>query len=121
MLMAAAWQDAGQSVSLDDRDPQLSATNAAGIFRIPWARAQYRHWDTAPTIGQPATFEASEPRILVRIGQHPSPLDLATPRHRQRIKAERTGPTRRFLTSSQTNNRFFNDMPERPRKSPSPP
>ena len=39
MLIAAALQDAGQSISLEDRDPQQSATNAAAIFGIPMARA----------------------------------------------------------------------------------
>ena len=108
MLMAAAWQDAGQSVSLDDRDPQQSATNAAGIFGIPLGTGgNIVIVDTAPTIGQPATFEAIRTADLVVLVSTPSPLDLATTAATaQRIQAERSGPTRLLFNLVQTNNRF---------------
>lgn len=122
MLMAAAWQDAGQSVSLDDRDPQQSATNAAAIFGIPLGTGgNIVIVDTAPTIGQPATFEAIRTADLVLLVSTPSPLDLATTAATaQRIQAERTGPTRLLFNLVQTNNRFFTDMPETAKEIPFP-
>lgn len=122
MLIAAALQDAGQSISLEDRDPQQSATNAASIFGIPTGTGgNIVIVDTAPTIAQPATFEAIRTADLVVLVSTPSPLDLATTAATaQRIQAERTGPTRLLFNLVQTNNRFFNDMAETVKEIPFP-
>ena len=122
MLIAAALQDAGQLISLDDRDPQRSATNAAGIFGVPVGTAgNIVIVDTAPTIVQPATFDAIRTADLVILVSTPSPLDLATTAATaQRIQAERTGPTQLLFNLVQTNNRFFNDMAETAKEIPFP-
>ena len=122
MLIAAALQNAGQSISLEDRDPQQSATNAASIFGIPLgAGGNFIIVDTAPTIAQPATLEAIRTADLVVLVSTPSPLDLATTAATaQRILAERTGPTRLLFNLVQTNNRFFTDMAETAREIPFP-
>jgi chromosome partitioning protein len=122
MLVAAALHHAGQSISLDDRDPQQSATNAAGIFGIPIGTdGNFVIMDTAPTIGQPGTVEAIRTADLVVLVSTPSPLDLATTAATaQRIQAERTGPTRLLFNLVQTNNHYFADMPETAKEIPFP-
>lgn len=122
LLVAAALHDAGQSVSLEDRDPQLSATHAGAIFGLPIGTGgNLVIMDTAPTIGQPATVEAIKTADLVVLVSTPSPLDLATTAATaQRIQAERTGPTRLLFNLVQTNNRFFNDMAETAKEIPFP-
>jgi chromosome partitioning protein len=122
MLVAAALMDAGQMVSVDDLDPQRSATNAAGIFGIPvGATGNIVIVDTAPAFTHPATFEAIRTADLVVLVSTPSPLDLATTAATaQCIQAERTGPTRLLFNLVQTNNRFFNDMAETAKEIPFP-
>jgi len=122
MLIAAALQDAGQSISLEDRDPQQSATNAAGIFGIPiGSGGGIIIVDTAPTIAHPATIEAIRTADLVVLVSTPSPLDLATTAATaQRIQTERAGPTRLLFNLVQTNNRFFHDMTETAKEIPFP-
>ena len=122
MLIAAAFQNSGQSISLDDRDPQQSATTAAGIFGIPIGQTgTIVIIDTAPTIGQPATTEAIRTADLVVLVTTPSPLDLATTAATaRRIQAERSGPTCLLFNLVQTNNHFFDDMTEMAREIPFP-
>lgn len=122
MLFAAAMQDAGWTVSLDDRDPQQSATNAAGIFGIPTGTGgSIVIVDTAPAITHPGTLEAIQTADLVVLVTTPSPLDLATTAATAlRIQAGRTGPTRLLFNLVQTNNRFFNDMAEMAKEIPFP-
>lgn len=122
MLIAAALQDAGQFVSIEDRDPQQSATHAAAIFGIPTGTGgDIVIVDTAPTIGQAATIEAIRTADLVVLVSTPSPLDLATTAATaQRIQGERTGPTRLLFNLVQTNNRFFSDMAETAKELPFP-
>jgi len=122
MLIAAALQDAGQSVSLDDRDPQQSATTAAGIFGIPTGTGGgIVIVDTAPAITHPGTLDAIQTADLVVLVTTPSPLDLATTAATaQRIQAGRSGPTRLLFNLVQTNNRFFNDMTEIAKEIPFP-
>jgi chromosome partitioning protein len=122
MLVAAAFQDSGQSISLDDRDPQQSATTAAAVFGIPTGQnGTIIVMDTAPTIGHPATTEALRMADLVVLVTTPSPLDLATTAATaRRIQAERTGPTRLLFNLVQTNNRFFDDMTEMAKEIPFP-
>ena len=122
MLFAAALQDVGHSVSLDDRDPQQSATHAAGIFGIPIGTGgNIVVVDTAPAITHPGTLEAIQTADLVILVTTPSPLDLATTAATaQRIQAGRTRPTRLLFNLVQTNNRFFNDMGETAKEIPFP-
>ncbi|MDR3412371.1 MAG: ParA family protein [Formivibrio sp.] len=122
MLIAAALHNAGQSISLDDRDPQRSATNAAAIFGIPLGtNGNIVIMDTAPTIGQPGTVDAIRTADLVVLVSTPSPLDLATTAATaQRIQAERTGLTRLLFNLVQTNNHYFTDMPETAKEIPFP-
>jgi chromosome partitioning protein len=114
-LIAAALHDAGQSVSIEDRDPQLSATTAAGIFSLPVGDAgAIVVIDTAPSMQLPSTLDAIQTADLVVLVTSPSPLDLATTvATAQWIKAERPDkPTRLLFNLVQTNNRFFNEMSE---------
>jgi chromosome partitioning protein len=114
-LIAAALQDAGQSVSIDDRDPQLSATTAAGIFGLPIGDSHpVVVIDTAPSMQLPSTLDAIQTADLVVLVTSPSPLDLATSAATaQWIKAERADkPTRLLFNLVQTNNRFFDEMAE---------
>src|ERR1039458_6592258 len=94
-LIAAALKDAGLAVSIEDRDPQGSATTAAGIFGLPvGAGESIVIMDTAPSIAAPETLDAIRTADLVILVTTPSPLDLATTAATaQRIQAERRGET----------------------------
>jgi len=114
-LIAAALRDAGQAVSIEDRDPQKSATTAAGIFGLPLGDGgSIVVIDTAPTLQMDSTVEAIRTANLVVLVTTQSPLDLATTAATaQRILAERpSGTTRMLFNLVQTNNRFFNEIPE---------
>jgi cellulose biosynthesis protein BcsQ len=116
-------QDAGQDVSLEDRDPQLSATTAASIFNLPLGDDHaVVVIDTAPSVYMPATVEAIQTADLVVLVTTPSPLDLATTAATaQLIQAQRpTGITRLLFNLVQTNNRFFDEMPEIAKEIPFP-
>ena len=122
-LIAAALRDAGQAVSIEDRDPQLSATTAAEIFGLPLGNGErVVIIDTAPSIQMPATLDAIRTADLVVLVTTPSPLDLATPAGTaQRILAERgAGEVRLLFNLVQTNNRFFEEMPEIAKEIPFP-
>ena len=122
-LIAAALADAGQSVSIDDRDPQLSATTAAGIFGLPLGDSHpVVVIDTAPSVTLPSTLDAIQTADLVVLVTSPSPLDLATTAATaQWIKTERpTGLTRLLFNLVQTNNRFFNEISEIAKEIPFP-
>ena len=113
MLIAAALSQANQSVSIEDRDPQGSATTAATIFGFPvGSQGPIVIVDTAPNILLPATLDAIRTSDLVVLVTTPSPLDLATTAATaKRIQAERGGQTRLLFNLVQTNNRFFEEMP----------
>src|ERR1017187_7213960 len=114
-LIAAALKDAGVAVSIEDRDPQGSATTAAGIFGLPvGAGESIVIMDTAPSIAAPETLDAIRTADLVVLVTTPSPLDLATTAATaQLIQAERrAGEVRLLFNLVQTNNRFFEEMPE---------
>jgi len=113
MLVAAALAEAGQAVTIDDRDPQRSATTAAGIFGLPVGEAEpIVIIDTAPSIQHPATLNAIRTATFVVLVTTPSPLDLATTAATAKlIQAERVGNTRVLFNLVQTNNRFFAEMP----------
>jgi chromosome partitioning protein len=122
ILIAAALAEAGMSVSIDDRDPQRSATTAAGVFGLPTGgEGQIVIIDTAPSIAHPATLDAIRTASFVVLVTTPSPLDLATTAATaQCIKAERSGPTRVLFNLVQTNNRFFEEMPNIAKELPFP-
>lgn len=113
ILVAAALQDAGQTVSVEDRDPQLSATTAAGVFGLPvGSNFPIVVIDTAPNTQDKATLDAIREADLVVLVTSPSPLDLATTSATAaRIKMHRQGATRVLFNLVQTNNRFFDEMP----------
>ena len=113
MLIAAALAQAGQTISIDDRDPQGSATTAASIFGFKTGdMGDVVVIDTAPNIRLPATLEAIRTADLVVLVTTPSPLDLATTAATANlIQAERRGETRLLFNLVQTNNRFFDEMP----------
>ncbi|HUO08138.1 MAG TPA: ParA family protein [Phycisphaerae bacterium] len=122
-LIAAAFRSANISVSIDDRDPQLSATTAAGIFDIPLGdSADTVLIDTAPAIQMPSTLDAIQTADLVVLVTSPSPLDLATTAATAKwIQAQRTsGETRLLFNLVQTNNRFFDEMADIAREIPFP-
>ncbi len=112
-LLAAALKSAGQDVSIEDRDPQKSATTAAGTFELAvGGGAMVVVIDTAPNIQLPETLDAIRTADLVVLVTTPSPLDLATTAATAAlIKAHRTGPTRILFNLVQTNNRFFQELP----------
>lgn len=115
-LVAAALQDAGQDVAIEDRDPQLSSTTAAGVFGIPLGEGHaVTLIDTAPVVQMPATRDAIRDADLVVLVTTPSPLDLATTAATARwILAERGEgrETRLLFNLVQLNNRFFEGMKE---------
>jgi cellulose biosynthesis protein BcsQ len=121
-LIAAALKEASQNVTLDDRDPQRSATTAASIFGLAIGEAgPIVIMDTAPSIQHPATLEAIRIADFVVLVTTPSPLDLATTAATANlIKAERKGPTQVLFNLVQTNNRFFDEMPGIARELPFP-
>jgi hypothetical protein len=49
-LLAAALKSAGQDVSIEDRDPQKSATTAAGTFELPVGAGGWSLSSTPPPI-----------------------------------------------------------------------
>jgi chromosome partitioning protein len=112
-LIAAALKEAGQAVSIDDRDPQRSATTAARIFGFAVGVGEgVVVIDTAPSIEAPTTLDAIRSADMVVLVTTPSPLDLATTAATAaRIKAERVGPTMLLFNLVQTNNRFFDEIP----------
>jgi chromosome partitioning protein len=113
MLIAAALKEASQTITIDDRDPQRSATTAAGIFGMTvGGEGQIVIMDTAPSIYHPATLDAIRTADFVVLVTTPSPLDLATTAATANlIRAERKGPTQVLFNLVQTNNRFFDEMP----------
>lgn len=122
-LIAAALHDAGQAVSIEDRDPQLSATTAADIFGLPLGNSQaITIIDTAPSIQMPATLDAIRTADLVVLVTTPSPLDLATTAATAQLiqKERRAGEVRLLFNLVQTNNRFFEEMPEIAKEIPFP-
>ena len=112
MLIAAALKEASQTITIDDRDPQRSATTAASIFGFPIGEVgPIVVIDTAPSIQHPATLNAIRTADFVVLVTTPSPLDLATTAATANlIKAERKGPTHVLFNLVQTNNRFFAEM-----------
>ncbi|MGN6369052.1 MAG: AAA family ATPase [Phycisphaerae bacterium] len=121
-LIAAAFRSANIAVSIDDRDPQLSASTAAGIFDIPLGDSSDTVLiDTAPAIQMPSTLDAIQTADLVILVTSPSPLDLATTAATAKwIQAQRTGETRLLFNLVQTNNRFFDEMADIAREIPFP-
>lgn len=111
-LIAAALKDVGQIVSIEDCDPQGSATTAATIFGLNTGVGEgIVIVDTAPNLASPDTLATIQTADLVVLVTTPSPLDLATTvATAKRIQAERTGPTRVLFNLVQTNNRFFDEM-----------
>ncbi len=111
-LVAAAFKEVGQSVSIEDRDPQQSATTAASIFGLSIGGGDsVLVVDTAPNIHAPETLEAIRSADLLVLVTTPSPLDLATTAATAaQIQALRQGPTRVLFNLVQTNNRFFDEM-----------
>ena len=122
LLIAAALREAWQTVSIEDRDPQGSATTGAAIFGLPTGAGEsVVVVDTAPNIALPETLDAIRTAHLVVLVTTPSPLDLATTAATARkIQAERSGPTRVLFNLVQTNNRFFEEMPAMAREIPFP-
>ena len=122
-LIAAALHDAGQAVAMEDRDPQQSATTAAEIFGLSLGKdAAITIIDTAPSIQMPETLDAIRTADLVVLVTTPSPLDLATTAATaQLIQAQRrAGEVRLLFNLVQTNNRFFEEMPEIAKEIPFP-
>jgi chromosome partitioning protein len=111
-LLAATLKDVGFSVSIEDRDPQGSATTAANVFGLlTGTEGQIIIVDTAPNIAAPETLDAIRSADLVILVTTPSPLDLATTAATaRRIQDERRGETRVLFNLVQTTNRFFNEM-----------
>ena len=114
MLVAAALKNAGQTVSLDDRDPQKSATALAKVFGLPVGRnADIVIIDTPPNIKAPETLDAIKTASLLVLVATPIPIDLATTSATaELIKKLRTGPTRLLFNNVMTTNRFFDSMEE---------
>jgi chromosome partitioning protein len=122
-LIAAALKEAGQTVSIQDLDPQGSATTAASIFELSIGEAEpIVIMDTAPNIDSPGTLHAISSANLVILVTTPSPLDLATTATTaKRIGDERAGGLTRVLFNLvQTNNRFFQEMPQIAKEIPFP-
>lgn len=114
-LVAAALKAAGQSVSIDDRDPQLSSTTACSIFDIPLGDSgSIVLIDTAPVVQSPATLDAIQTADLVVLVTTPSPLDLATTAATAKwIETERgAGQTRVLFNMVQANTRFSDEIAE---------
>jgi chromosome partitioning protein len=121
-LLAAALKFARQDVSIEDRDPQRSATTAAATFELPvGGGGEVIIIDTAPNIQMPDTLDAIRTADLVVLVTTPSPLDLATTAATAAlIQSQRSGPTRILFNLVQTNNRFFEEMPAIARELPFP-
>lgn len=113
MLMAAAFKNAGQTLAVDDRDPQRSATTIAKILEVPLGNnAPIVIIDTPPSIHARETTDAVAKADLVVLVTTPRPIDLATTATTaSHIKTLRTGPTWVLFNLVQTNNRFFETMP----------
>lgn len=103
MLLAATLQDAGKSVSVDDRDPQKSATMLASCLNITIGKkGDIVIIDTAPRNDHPPTFQAIEQSDICLLIATPNPLDLATTQDTALLIGSRRGkkPTRLLLNSA---------------------
>ena len=103
MLLAATLQDAGKSVSVDDRDPQKSATILASRLNITIGRGgEIVIIDTAPRNDHLQTLQAIDESDICLLIATPNPIDLATTQDTARlIESRRRGkPTRLLLNSS---------------------
>ena len=79
MLVAGVLKDRGQSVGIDDRDPQGNATAAAESFGIPVnPEADFVIIDTSPDIERPATQQAIREADLLVIVTRPEFYDLVS-------------------------------------------
>lgn len=79
MLMAGILHERGQSVGLDDRDPQGNATTVADSFGIPITNdADFVIIDTSPDIERPSTVAALREADLVVVVTRPEFFDLAS-------------------------------------------
>jgi chromosome partitioning protein len=122
MLIAAALKNAGQSVALDDRDPQKSATTLANLFGLPLGKkAEVVIIDTPPNVEASGTLDAIKTAHIVVLVATPIPIDLATTATTAEIvKKLRTGPTRVLFNNVTTTNRFFEFMPSIAKQLPFP-
>ncbi|MGC1479439.1 MAG: ParA family protein [Chthoniobacterales bacterium] len=79
LLLAATLQDAGKSVSVDDRDPQQSATTLADRLNVPLGTSgEFVLIDTAPRLDHGPTLTAISEGDICLVVTTPNPADLAT-------------------------------------------
>ena len=79
VLLAAALHRRGISVSIDDRDPQGSATQFATGIGLPLGSdAEVVLIDTAPNLEHPGNIDAYRDADKVVLVTTPFPVDLAT-------------------------------------------
>jgi chromosome partitioning protein len=114
LLFASALLDAGNSVSIDDLDPQGNATSAAIHLGIPQGTAgkEIVVVDTAPNLENPTTIEAIRTSDLVVLVTTPDAPDLSTTLATSRtIKNLRSGKTVLLFNRVVPNTYEFNEMP----------
>lgn len=113
LLFAAALQEAGQSVSLVDGDPQMSATTLAPSLNLTIGEeADIVVLDTPPNPSHPATLRAVADADLAILITTPSPTDLgATAATAALIQSSRNRPTVVLFNRVQASNRFAEALP----------
>lgn len=112
LLIAAALQDNGFEVVIDDRDPQRSATALAPNMGLKIGReAPYVIIDTPPNVEHPGLREALRSADLVVLVSSPSPSDMSTTlASADIIKQERTGRTVVLINKIKPNTIFGREV-----------
>jgi len=111
LLLAATLQDAGKSVSVEDRDPQQSASILADRLGVPIGRGgEYVIMDTAPRLDHGPTLAAISEADICLLVTTPNPADLATTRNTAELVKGRRGerPTRIVLNCQRKGTKLGN-------------
>ena len=91
LLLAAALRKSGAAASLEDRDPQQTATAICPALGIPLAGGQIILIDTAPRLDHASTLSAFRDADKVVLVTTPSPADLASTAATARVIQEERG------------------------------
>lgn len=108
LLLAAALRKSGASASLEDRDPQQTATAICPALEIPLSGGQIVVIDTAPRLDHAPTLSAFRDADKIILVTTPSPADLASTAATARVLQQERGrkPGVIILFNNVQHNRF---------------
>ena len=109
LLLAAALRKSGASASLEDRDPQQTATAICPVLEIPLSGGQIIVIDTAPRLDHGPTLSAFRDADKIILVTTPSPADLASTAATARVLQQERGRNKQggiILFNNVQRNRF---------------